>query len=182
VARKPSRGFTLLELVIVIGIVSLLVALALDRLFALRVEAERAALDQVLGGLRAAVATEALSLIASGRDAELTRLQGSNPMDYLLEGPASYLGEFDAPKPAEIPPGHWYFDRSRRLLVYRVRYGDHFSSSLGSPERARFRVDVVYDDRNESGTFDPGLDGFGGARLAAEEPYRWLDETVKGIP
>jgi prepilin-type N-terminal cleavage/methylation domain-containing protein len=175
-----KRGFTLLELVIVIGIVALLVAFAIERLLALRVEAERATLQQVVGGLRAAVATKALSLITSGRDSELARLQGSNPMDDLLETPLGYLGEYDAPEPVEIPPGSWYFDRGHRLLVYRVRYGARFSSPLGDPARARFRVVVSYDDRDGSGTFDPDTDGFGGARLAAEEPYEWLDETVRG--
>ena len=51
----------------VIAIIAVLVAFALERLLALRVEAERAALEQVVGGLRAAVATNALSLITSAK-------------------------------------------------------------------------------------------------------------------
>lgn len=174
------RAFTLLELVIAIGIVGLLVALAINHLLSLRVEAERAALEQVVGGLRIAVLTKALSLVASARDLELSQLPESNPIDYLLEPPTGYLGEFDEPNPKDMPPGSWYFDRNRRLLVYRVRYGDRFCSSLGDPPRARFRVVLVYDDRNRSGAFEAGVDGVGGARLAPEEPYQWLAEPVTG--
>jgi hypothetical protein len=167
-------------LVIAIGIVGLLVALAIHHLLSLRVEAERAALEQVIGGLRIAVLTKALSLVASGRDVELSHLPGSNPIDYLLEPPSGYLGELDDPNLEDMPPGSWYFDCNRRLLVYRVRYGDRFASPLGDPPRARFRVVLVYDDRNGSGAFEAGVDGVGGARLAPEEPYEWLAEPATG--
>lgn len=172
-ASGARRGFTLLELVVVICVIGLLVTFAGQRLLALRVEAERAALGQVLGGLRAAVSVEMLSLVARGRDAELAELAGSNPMALLLEPPWSYLGELDGPDPAAVPPGRWYFDRSSGLLVYRVRYPDRFVSELADPPRAAFRVELVWDDRNRNGRYEPGVDGAGGARLRPVADYRW---------
>lgn len=168
------RGFTLIELVVVLCLVGLLTALAARRLLALRVEAERAALFGVVGSLQAAVSMQGLSLLSAGRDAELARLPGSNPMDYVLEPPWSYLGELDGPDPQSVSPGRWYFDRREGLLVYRVRHAQHFATSLPGPARARFAVRLLFDDRDGNGRFDPGVDGVGGARLEAAEPGGWL--------
>lgn len=170
------RGFTLLEFVLVICIIGLLVAMAVDRLLALRVEAERVAMNELLGSMRAGVAMELVSLLARGRDRELARLEDSNPIDALMQEPSTYVGEFDAPDPARMPSGRWYFDRGAGLLVYRVRHEDYFETALPGPPRARFRVRLVYEDRNGNGTFDAGIDGIGGVRITASEPYRWLDE------
>ncbi len=172
--RRASRGFTLLELVIVICVIGLLTVIGARRLLALRVEAERAALTQVVGGLQAAVSLEMLSRVSRGEDDALADLADSNPMDLLVEPPWSYLGELDGPDPARVKPGRWYFDRRSGQLVYRVRYADRFRSALPGPARAAFRVELVWDDRNGNGRFDPGVDGVAGARLRRVADYGWV--------
>jgi len=166
-------GVTLLELVIVIALIGVLTTVAARRLLVLRADAARAALSQRLGGLRAAVSLEMLTRISGGRDAELGELAGSNPMEMLVEPPRSYVGAFDAPDPSAMPPGRWYFDRSEKLLVYRVRYADRFESELAAPPRVAFRVELVFDDRNGDGRYQPGVDGTTGARIRAVAPYGW---------
>ena len=166
-------GFTLLELVIVLCLVGLLTALAAKRLLVLRVEAERTSLSHVVGGLQAAVSLEMLSLVARERDAELARLPGSNPMTLLMQQPSNYIGELESPDPRQIAPGRWYFDRGRGLLVYRVRYAGRFSTELSGPARARFRIALLYDDRDGNRRFDVDSDGLRGARLEAVEAYAW---------
>ena len=173
------RGFTLLELVIVIGIIGFLIVLALDRLLGLRVEAERVAMEEVLGALRAGVAMELVSLVVQGRDGDLVRLDGGNPMDSLMQAPPNYLGEREAADPERIPAGSWYFDRGDRLLVYCVRYGKYFETELSGPARARFRLELVYRDRNADGRFEPEVDGLHGARIRAAEAYRWRHEALE---
>ena len=171
------RGFTLLELVIAICIIALLIAIALDRLLGLRVEAERVAMEEVLGALRAGVALELVSLVVQGADRDLAELHESNPMDSLMQVPATYLGELEGADPAGVRSGHWYFDRADRLLVYRVRYGEHFETELAGPPRARFRVELTYRDRNQNGRFDSDADGLQGVRVRAAEPYRWREQA-----
>lgn len=167
-------GFTLLELVLVITIIGVLVAVAVQRLLILRVEAERAAVEQVLGGLRAAVAIHTLSLITSGRDAELSDLSDSNPMEYLLEAPFNYRGEVAVGTGQQVEPGSWYFDPGERRLAYRPRYGRYLRHGAEAAEEIRFRVHLVFEDRDGDGSFDPDVDGVGGARVVAEEPYEWV--------
>jgi prepilin-type N-terminal cleavage/methylation domain-containing protein len=174
---RPRRAFTLLELVIAICIIALLVTLALERLLALRAEAERVVLEETLGALRAGVAMELVSLLAKGADHELLHLHECNPMDSLMAVPANYLGELEAVDPSTIPPGNWYFDRTDRLLVYRVRYAEDFETELAGAPRARFRTELSYRDRDGNGRFDPGVDELRGVRVSAAEPYRWRGES-----
>ncbi len=162
-----------------ICIIAVLVALALQRLLGLRVEAERVVMEEVLGALRAGVALQAVSHIAQNRDGALALLHESNPMDSLAQVPSSYLGELDAADATRVPAGRWYFDRAEHLLVYRVRYGEYFETELADPPRARFRVELAYRDRNADGRFDPGVDGFYGVRVRAVEPYRWQNEPLQ---
>ena len=53
--RRGERGFSLLELLIVIVIISVLLVVAIDRLLILRFEAERATVRTVIGALRSAL-------------------------------------------------------------------------------------------------------------------------------
>lgn len=177
--RPARRGFTLLEMLIVICTIAVLVVFALHRLLGLRVEAERVAMEEVLGALRAGVAMQAVSLIAQHRDGALARLHESNPMDSLAQVPSNYLGELDAADATWVPAGRWYFDRAEGLLVYRVRYAEYFETELANPPRARFRVELVYRDRNADGRFDPGIDGFHGVQVRAVEPYRWRSASTQ---
>ena len=167
------RGFTLVELVVVIVLVGLLTTFAARRLLPLREEAERAAMTQVLGGLRAALTGELLALVTQGRDEEIAALAEANPMALLLEAPANYLGELHAPDPASIPLGHWWWDSATRQLVYRVRHDRRFETALATPARARFRVALEFEDRDGDGRFDAGHERVGGARLRPVEPYAW---------
>lgn len=173
-ARHRCAGaFTMIEFVVLVCVIGVLMAVAADRLLALRADAESAAVRQVLGALRVGLSLQMLALVLEGRDAELPTLAAGNPMRYLGEPPVSYAGEREAPDPQSIEPGRWYFDRSRALLVYRVRYADEFASELPAPPRLRFRVRLAFLDRDGDGRFDPGLDGLGGVRVEPAEPFQW---------
>lgn len=172
--RARGGGFSLLELVVVVALIAVLWFVAIDRLLRLRIDAERVAMLQVLGGLRSALGLEVAERVVRRGLASLVELQGANPMALLAETPHNYLGELDAPDPASVPPGSWYYDRRGRVLVYRVRHPGAFEGGPAEgPPRARFRVEVVWRDRDGDGRLDPGVDGIGGVRLAPVEPYRW---------
>lgn len=173
--ERRERGFSLLEMVIVVCAIALLALLAIDRLWAMRVDAERVAMEQVAGSLRSALGIKVANHLAKGDMSGLRALEGSNPMDRLSELPQNYLGALADPDPASVAAGSWYFDLASRTLVYRVRNEDYFSSSLGPPARARFAIRLVYEDRNRNGRFDQAVDGLEGVRFAALESYEWTN-------
>lgn len=167
------RGFSFLELVVVIVIISVLLVVAISRLLALQVDAERVAMESVAGALRSALGIKVAHHIVKSDMRGLERLAGSNPMAQLAEVPVNYLGELAAPDPRKLPDGHWYFDTRDGTLVYLVRNKGFFEGGLAEPPRARFAIQLVYEDRNASGRYEPGVDEIQGLRLVPLEPYAW---------
>jgi prepilin-type N-terminal cleavage/methylation domain-containing protein len=173
---RSERGFSLLELLITIVVLSVLLIVAVDRLLALRYEAERAMVQSVTGAMRSALYIEFAAAAARGEFARMEVAGGSNPMLHLAERPESYAGEFFGPEPEVFEPGSWYFDRRDRALVYLVRFPEQFVGSLAGPPRLRLSVVPDYDDLDRNGRFDPGRDPVRGLKLVPLEPYYWKNE------
>ncbi|MDH5512408.1 MAG: prepilin-type N-terminal cleavage/methylation domain-containing protein [Gammaproteobacteria bacterium] len=171
--RHCSHGFSLLELVIVIVIISVLMVLAISRLLALQVDAERVSMEMVAGTLRSAIGMKVAESIVKSRVTELPALEGENPMALLAETPHNYLGELEGADPGTLADGNWYFDRRDRTLVYLVRHKGYFAGGQPDPPRARFALRLVYSDRNGNGVFDQGVDKLEGLRFSALEKYSW---------
>ena len=173
-SRRSNSGFSLLELVIVIVIISILLVVAISRLLALQVEAERVAMETVVGVLRSAIGIKVAEHIVRQNVHGLPALEGSNPMDRLAEIPANYLGELDGPDPHSLDNGNWYFDTRSRTLVYQLRHKGFFTGGLGDdPARAGFVIRLIYTDNNRNGVFDRAVDSIEGLRLVAVAPYTW---------
>ena len=164
-SRYRQRGFTLLELVVVVSIICLLVVLAIDKIWALRAEAERAAVAQVVGALRSALGIETARRFVREGLHSVSELEGSNPMDLLVQRPGSYLGEMKAPDPAGLAGGDWYFDPVDGTLGYKVRFDGSFESTAGAKDWLRYRVILRYRDVNASGRFEQGVDEISGLDL-----------------
>lgn len=171
--RHSSGGFSLLELVVVIVIISVLLVMAISRLLALQVDAERVTMESVAGALRSSLGMKVAESIVKGKVAELRGYEGVNPMSLLAEVPRNYIGEFDGIDPAKLEDGSWYYDKSAKMLVYLIRNKGFFTGGLPNPPRARFTVTLVYSDKNGNGTFDAGIDAIEGLRLSTAEPYAW---------
>lgn len=170
---RSERGFSLLELLIVIVIISLLMVVAIDRLLALRFEAERATVQSVIGALRSALYIEFAGAAARGQMQRMDVARGSNPVLHLAEKPDGYAGEFFGPEPGLFEPGTWYFDTRDRALVYLVRFPQQFVTALSGPPRLRLAVEPDYDDLDRNGRFDPGRDPVRGLKLVPLEPFYW---------
>lgn len=170
---RDERGFSLLELVVVVVIVSLLALAAIERLLKLRFEAERAGVQSVVAALKSALTIDFAAAAARGQLERMGEAAGSNPMARLAEKPESYAGEFYGADAAGFEPGSWYFDTRDRALVYVVRFPEQFSSPLAGTPRARFAVAPDFDDRDGNGRFDAGRDALRGLKLVAVEPFSW---------
>lgn len=168
---RRGSGFSLLELVVVIAIISVLLVLAITRLWPLQVEAERVAMEQVLGSLRSALGIKVADYFVRDDVAGVRSLTGTNPMDRLSEVPRNYLGALSGANPDSIEGGSWYFDVPGKVLVYRVRNQDYFRGGVGPPAQARFKIQVVYEERGRGGKNEVA-----GVTLVALEPYTWIQK------
>jgi prepilin-type N-terminal cleavage/methylation domain-containing protein len=176
---RSERAFSLLELLIAIVIISVLVVVAIDRLLALRYEAERATVQSVIGALRSALYIEFAAAAARGQIERMDVARGSNPMERLAEKPDSYAGEFFGADPGLFEPGTWYFDTRDRALVYLVRFPQQFITPLNGSPRLRLAVEPDYDDLDGNGRFNPGRDPVRGLKLVPLEPFYWKNERGK---
>ena len=173
--KSGDDGFSMLELVAVIVVISFLLVIAISRLLALQVDAERVAMQTVLGTLRSAIGMKVAESIVRNEVPGLRVLVGGNPMDRLAELPSNYLGELKGADPVQQETGNWYFDSAAKTLVYLVRNKGHFAGGSPGPPRARFSIQLVFADRNSNGRFDQRVDSIQGLRLSALEPYGWTN-------
>lgn len=164
-----TRGFTLLELVVVIAIIAVLSTIALDRLWAIQVKAERAAMENVIGAIQSALGMKVAESLLAGDRTDLENLAGSNPMQRLAEVPNNYAGELV--DTTGVHGGQWYFDLREHVLVYRAYNAANFRGGAADPAEARFavRLDV---EAPQPGRRDKGIVG---ARLVALDVYQWIE-------
>jgi general secretion pathway protein G len=172
-----QRGFTFLELVVVVLIIAILFVAAIDKYLDLLVDVERATMEQNLGIVRSAVAMQVAKRIIEGEVGQIADMVDTNPMSYLSEQPTNYLGELEHADFAAIEGGHWYFEKAQKSLVYRVKNKAFFQTELNDPPRAQFRIELVYDDKNGNGSYDTATDEVEGVRVVAQERYLWLKQA-----
>lgn len=175
--RKPfiknkQRGFTILELVVVIIIISVLGLFAIDRIFAIRIAAEQAAVKQIVGTIKSALGLEVARLALAGKMSSVAKLNKTNPINLLSQKPSNYIGEKDDSNHI-VEPGTWYFDKKQKALIYNVIYKENFTTPLKGIARIRHQITLVYNDRNNNNRFDLRYDNIAGLDLFPLEKYNW---------
>jgi len=166
-APARHRGFTLIELVVVIVIISVLATVALHRLTVYQELAEKTAMESTLRIIKTGLQIRLAELIMANRQREATLLEQSNPMQWLVETPANYGGVYR--RPAE--GGNWYYDEHRHELVYVVHTGEFLTTeATGDEKQLRFRIELLM------GYVETGLvkiKTVTGVTLVPVHPYRW---------
>lgn len=168
-----ARGFTLIELVVVVIVIGILAGLLLDRILPLIGQAERVAFAQVRSQIQSALLLEAAERVTRGESATLVELTRQNPMALLLKPPGNYLGPIALPNNEDLPHSVWYFDESDGRLVYVPGRRTGFEAREGPADRIELAVAFVYRDRDDDGRFDPSVDHFDGLRLESVHAYDW---------
>jgi len=169
-----ATGFSLLELIVVIIIISILFGLAINHLFKWRIAAEKASISRLTSEMRDALKLEVSSHYAKGRLQDVLKLVGTNPLEYVVEKPDTYLGSSTSPNLESIAPGSWMYDTTNKILIYRVRYPDNFETELSGIKRIEFKVSLIYADINRNKQFNRGVDTIEGLRLTSAKEYSWL--------
>ena len=169
------RGFTVLELVIVIIIYSVLVTVLLNRLNYYQELAEKAAMEATVRVVKTGLQIRLAELITANRQAEAARLEAEDPMQWLEKKPANYAGDYREPPER----GAWYFDERERQLVYVVNTGHRLELDSGpEPKEIRFRARLLKDRIQAGGAT---VESVTGITLAPVRAYRWSRSTAGAI-
>lgn len=169
-----EKGFSLLELIVVIVIIMVMMGLFLNRVSFYQEQAEKAAMEQVSGALQTALVLRFGALLArGGTERDMGVLETDNPVNWLQQKPRNYAGEFYDPTPGAVAPGNWMFDLKSRDLIYVVDRGDYFTPGKDGRKWIRFHVKLVYD--SVSGDAASGRQEVAATLFEPTEPYHWFD-------
>ncbi|MBU0983736.1 MAG: prepilin-type N-terminal cleavage/methylation domain-containing protein [candidate division Zixibacteria bacterium] len=111
-----NKGFTLVELVIVIVVLGILAAVAIPKFLDLRRDSEIAAVGQMVASLESAMSIYAARQYTQGGSVAL-----HNPFDDLANVPTNYKGINDPVTPANTPNGHWSYRPTGNWIMYNPR-------------------------------------------------------------
>ena len=163
---RGIRGFSLIEVVVVIALIAVFAGVLLDRTVYYQELAEKASMEQGAGDLRSSFNLRVAELALENRFAELDALMLKNPFDLLARPPQNYLGVLDAPSLDRVVAGSWYFDNKSKEVVYSVDLGRYFSPDERGQKRVAWHaVPVPSADK-------PGQSQW--ARFDLVRPYRWF--------
>lgn len=170
--RRSQRGLTLLEFTLFAIIMAALVVFALQRIAAVRVYMERAAVEYSVARMRELLALRFAELVAQGRLQELPTLDGANPLadaDVVTD----YGGVRRLPPAGQREPGQWYFDAAIGNVVYVPRYPEALAWPEGEPRVMRWRARPDWEDVDADGEFDRRVDRVSGMELVRLDGARW---------
>jgi hypothetical protein len=195
--RHRNGGFSLFEMVVVICSIVILYMVAEQRLNQLPAAAERANFYAVLEQMKTGVNFEMVTRLASGRRDDIRSLEGSNPIDFLIEAPSNYRGELEHVTDTVEKRNSWYFETATGELVYVVGGSsiDDVKVTVGgvpvSLGQIRLKLTNVYDaprepsDTSGSGRRDRDSNEQGSwqaLQLLPVRPYTWDRSPEQPIP
>ncbi|MES1981595.1 MAG: prepilin-type N-terminal cleavage/methylation domain-containing protein [Pseudomonadota bacterium] len=165
-----ARGFTLIEVVVVITILVVLYTVFLERAWVYQEQAEKTAMVEVVEAIQSALVLKYGHMMVRGAESEAGVLATENPMTWLAKQPRNYAGEFYDPTPLSISPGNWMFDLKAHQLIYMPSRTDNFVAGPDGQKWIRYRVNLVYDPPASA---QPGK-MLVGTLFEPVAPYRWL--------
>ena len=169
---RAAKGFTLIELIVVITIMVILSSVLLSRIYYYQERAEKAAMEQVASALQSALTLQHARLLTQGLESNATLLAAENPMKWLAKIPGNYAGEFYEVTPRAVAPGNWVFDLKTRNLIYVVDRSDHFTPGKDGKKWVRFHVNLLYEAPDISNKKGKELVG---TLFEPIEPYTWFE-------
>lgn len=178
ISPRPSKGFTLIELVVTFTVIAILAGLFLNRIRFYQEQAEKVAMEQVASALQSSLVLQYGHLLASGREAEVKNLATEAPILWLMKKPLNYAGEFSGLTPDAIEPGNWAFDLQTRELVYVPYRTEYFTPGKDGRKWVRYRARLVHEPVRgvaaKVGENNAALE-LSGVLFEAVEPYQWLE-------
>lgn len=168
-----SRGFTLIELVVVIIIVMVMMGLFLDRATFYQEQAEKAAMEEVAGAIQSSLTMQYGQILTRGNQSDVAALAEDNPVNWLQKKPHNYAGEFYDPTPLSVDSGNWVFDLKSRDLIYVMHNVNYFKPGKDGKKWIRFHV-VVSREPSRLPSQQGAQPELTGLLFDPVEPYSWF--------
>lgn len=154
--KKQEQGFSLIELVIVVAVISVLLSFFLDRVWYYQELAEKTAMEQDVDAIQSALTMQHGKRYVNNNEQDINLLLTQNPVKWLQKLPKNYEGEFYDPSPLAVARGSWVFDLKSRELIYVLSRTGHFVPGKDGKQWIRFHVRVEYDPTIHGGTATGG--------------------------
>ncbi len=172
-APCTSKGFTLIELIVVITLIVVLMGFFFKSALFYQEQAEKTAMENVVGVLQSELTMQYGQLLTRGKPSDVPALAQDNPMNWLQKLPQNYSGEFYDPTPLAVAPGHWMFDLKTRELVYVLSIATHFKPGRDGKEWIRFHISQTY-EASRLPSLHAAPPDLTGLLFVPVEPYSWF--------
>ena len=169
--RGKQLGFTLLELLSIILIVSVLSLLLFDRFLGYQALAEKTAMEMTVINMRSGLRLRVAELMMQDRMNEVGQLVHENPISWLAAPPPNYSGQFQNPEQSAIATNTWYFDSRRHELVYVLGRDNIFGADAAHARTLRFQVTSVERPPVNGVSSAPKIEGVALVRVARQDEY-----------
>jgi general secretion pathway protein G len=158
-----QRGITAVEFAVVLLLLSVLLAVLSRALGYVQEQAEKTMVRYAVIAIESGLKLEAASRMARGRGADVAKLAGEDPFQWVEPKPQGYVGEWKAPAAGRQAEPGWYWDVQRKEVVYVLTRSDHFTPGPGGRAEIRYRIEA-------------GAGGPGDLRTALRpiEAYQWF--------
>jgi type II secretory pathway pseudopilin PulG len=139
-------GFTLVELVVIIVVLGILAAIAIPKLFSVTEEAEKAAVNSMVGSLESALGNYTAKQFVQGGSIAV-----HNPFDELSNTPSNYKGSNDPVTIANTPNGNWSWRPTGNWIMYNPKANITGGWLNGGERFIIYQVQVVTDGTDTVG-------------------------------
>lgn len=143
---RDERGFTLIELVIIIVVLGILAAIAIPRLFSVSEEAEKAAVSNMISSLESTLGIYTAKQFVNSQPVVI-----HNPFDDLSNIPSNYVGVNDPVNPTNTPNGSWSWRPTGNWIMYNPRQPITGGWLSGGEQFIIYRVEVILDGADTVG-------------------------------
>jgi general secretion pathway protein G len=176
-AQKKQSGFTLIELIVVIAVLSVLISIFLNRVEYYQELAEKTAMTENVGAIQSALTIQHSKHYLRANTEDISLLPTENPMKWLQKLPQNYAGEFYDPKPNSVVPGNWVFDLKDHELIYVLDRTEHFVPGRDGKKWIRFHIAMQYEQIKNGGVMGKDKE-LVGTVFAPIEQISWFQSSL----
>ncbi len=172
-----QRGFTLLEMIVVISLIAILAGMLLQRVWLYQEQAEKAAMEQMAGALQTALVLQYAQFLTHGQESEIKTLTSENPLRWLMQKPGNYVGEFYGVSAEAVAPGSWAFDLKSRELVYVPYRAEYLLAGPDGHKWVRYHARLQYEGRPRGGKSSGAVNNsheLTGVLFEPVVPFQWF--------